>query len=156
MTLELSRQAEALLAEMARDHGVPAIKPDEEGLIPIILDDSIVVLLTFNRANDTCFIFHVLGVGIEEPFDAAWSCFDTPAAWDSRRTRIGFEQENNSLSLVCELFLKGISYGDFSAALERFVEDIAEARRLLGLGKATLDSEEATSLLSSDNVVIRV
>lgn len=156
MTRKLSRQAEALLTEMARDHGVPQIKPDEEGLIPIILDDSIVVMLTFNEANDSCFMFHVLTVGLDETFDGTWACFDPPPEWDARRTRIGFEQENNSLSLVCELFLKGIAYGAFSTALERFVADIAEARKLLGLGKATLDSEEATSLLSSDDIVIRV
>ena len=126
--MALSPQAESLLAEMARDHGLGALAPDADGLIPITLDGEFAIALAFDAENNSCFMMHVLVPDIETPFRMAWEAFDTAPELAERRTRIALDP-TGALVILRDIFLEGLAYWQFSEALEAFVADAEQARQ---------------------------
>jgi hypothetical protein len=130
----LTRQAEALLADLARDHGLKALAPDENGLVQVTLDDSMAIAFAFAAPGNVCIMMHVLEEAPERPYPRAWEAFDLSESWADRRTRIALEPSSGALMILRDIVLEGLSYAGFARAFETFASDAEEARARFGAG----------------------
>lgn len=153
MASKLTPQATALLAEMARDHGLSSLEPNDDGLIPITLDDGFVFTLAFDGVNNAVFVMTVLATA-----DAAdvpdWPTFGWNAGTAERRTRIA-RAPDGALVLIRDMPLTGLEYWSFAKGLETFVSDASDAAAAIGLGPApAATGGDGLTAFSPDEMVI--
>ncbi len=155
MAGNLTPQAAALLAEMARDHGLAKLTPDDDGLIPVTLDDGFVFTLAFDGVNNAVFVMTVLAAadadGVRD-----WPAFGWNAGAAARRTRVA-RAPDGALALICDMPLTGLEYWSFAKGLEAFIADAAEAAAVIGLGPsaAAAGSDSLTAFSPDEMVIIR-
>jgi Tir chaperone protein (CesT) family len=123
--VSLSARAEALLQDMARDHGLRGLEFDKDGLIPIRIG-GIQIAIAYSGANDSFFMMSVIDDRADGKVADPWRLFELCAGLAARRTRIAIEPKSGSLVLVGELFLAGIDYWQLAQAIESFVKDCRE------------------------------
>jgi hypothetical protein len=122
---KLSARAEALLQDMARDHGLRSLEFDKDGLIPIQVGGT-QIAVAYSGANDSFFMMSVIDDRADGRVADPWLKFELCAGLAARRTRIAIEPKSGSLVLVGELFLAGIDYWQLAKAVESFVKDCRE------------------------------
>jgi len=122
---KLSARAEALLQDMARDHGLRGLEFDKDGLIPIQVG-GIQIAIAYSGANDSFFMMCVIDDRIDGRAADPWRQFELTADLAARRSRLAIEPKSGSLVLVGELFLAGIDYWRLAKAIESFVKDCRE------------------------------
>jgi hypothetical protein len=122
---KLSGRAEALLQDMARDHGLRGLEFDKDGLIPIQIG-GIQTAIAYSGANDRFFMMSVIDDRAGGQVANPWRPFELTAGLAARRTRLAIEPKSGSLVLVSELFLAGIDYWQLARAIESFVKDCRE------------------------------
>jgi len=119
---KLSARGEALLQDMARDHGLRGLEFDKDGLIPIQVG-GIQIAIAYSGANDSFFMMSVIDDRIDGKAADPWRLFELTASLAARRSRLAIEPKSGSLVLVSELFLAGIDYWQLAKAIESFVKD---------------------------------
>jgi Tir chaperone protein (CesT) family len=122
---KLSARAEALLQDMARDHGLRGLEFDKDGLIPIQIG-GVQTAIAYSGANDSFFMMSVIDDRADGKVSEPWRLFELCAGLAARRTRLAVEPKSGSLVLVGELFLAGIDYWQLARAIETFVKDCRE------------------------------
>lgn len=135
MSEALTPQAENILKDLARDHGLSRLDADDEGLVEVTLDDQITVAFAFSGLM--CVMTSVISESSEAALADPWKMFDAPEDWADRRTRLAIEPESKALMLNRDLLLEGLSYGEFAKAFEAFAADVEAAQALAGDGKGS-------------------
>src|SRR5262245_10814205 len=115
----LSARAEALLQDMARDHGLRSLEFDKEGLIPIQIG-GVQMAIAYSGANDSFFMMTVIDERADGKLVDPWLAFERCAGIASRRTRLAIEPKSGSLVLVSELFVAGIDYWQLAQSAREF------------------------------------
>jgi hypothetical protein len=121
----LSARAEALLQDMARDHGLRGLEFDKDGLIPIRIG-GVQTAIAYSGANDSFFMMSVIDDWADGKVADPWHAFELCARLAPRRTRIAIEPKSGSKVVISEIFLAGIDYWQLAQAIESFVKDCRE------------------------------
>ena len=149
----------ALIADLVRDHGLSSIDPKQCDCLQAMIGGDIKITLLFT--DDVCVIQGVVSETSEVLKANSWIAFDSPVEWADRRTRLAVEPESKHTLLVRDIFLQGVTYSDFSKALDVFISDIQEARAMVGQKKSKTSSSDADNdkmsfgQASDDSVIIR-
>lgn len=122
--MPLAFRASALLAEMARDHGLARLEFDADGLIVIDLEDFVVGIILCKPRDSFFFIAWLDGAGGDFPGIGQLADSDRPP----QRTAQVCETATGARLLVAELPGNALPYPDFARALEEFVVDVERAR----------------------------
>lgn len=133
MSEPLSPQAENILKDLARDHGLSRLDADDEGLVEVTLDDRVTIAFAFSELM--CVMTSVVSESSEAAQADPWIMFDAPADWADRRTRLAIEPDSKALMLNRDILLEGLSYGEFAKAFEAFANDVEAAQALVGNSK---------------------
>lgn len=155
---QLSSQAQALLSDMAKDHGLASLAPNDNGIIPIELDGSLTIALAFDGVNNKCFMLHVLRPGGHHAFDRPWEALCFTDELKGERTRVAIDPETKALVVTSDIHLAGLEYWRFAESLAVFVEDVETAIEAFGVSE-TPGQEKGSSLTAEDYqdmLVIRV
>lgn len=133
--MNLSRRAETMLAELARDHGLTTLQPNPDGVTPIAFGDVTVALAFSPRRDIACFMSVV-----EERPDPATNWAERSLALGKQMkghsTRLAVEAHTGSLVLISTFELAGARLDKFNAALEEFVMDARATSNTLAGGTA--------------------
>jgi len=149
----LSARAEALLQDMARDHGLRGLAFDKDGLIPLQIA-VVQMAVAYSGANDSLFMMSVIDERADGKVVDPWCLFERSAELASRRTRLAFEPKSGSLVLIGELFLAGIDYWQLAQALESFARDCRET--LTAPPVAGVAAGDSLPSFANDEVIIRM
>ncbi len=155
---QLSPQAQALLSDMAKDHGLASLAPNDNGIIPIELDGRLTIALAFDSSNNKCFMLHVLQPGGHHALDRPWEALCFTDKLKGERTRIAIDPETDALVVTRDIHLAGLEYWRFAESLAVFVEDVETATDVFGVSE-TQDQAKGSSLTAEDYqdmLVIRV
>ena len=150
---QLSPQAESLLRDMARDHGLRELSFNNDGLIPVKMG-GVQMALAYSGANDSIFMMGMIDEKADGKLADPWRAFETCSALSSRRTRLAFEPKTGAKVMICELFLAGIDYRQLANALDTFAKDCrdVEAGRVI----APVVSAAPPPQSNADEVIIRM
>ncbi|MEM6899910.1 MAG: type III secretion system chaperone [Pseudomonadota bacterium] len=129
-----SGTAVGIIADLVRDHGLSGIDPKEDTILQVVLEGETQVLLVF--ADDICFMHGGVAETGEALLQNPWLVFNAPNGWADRRTRLAVEPETERPVLIRDLFLDGMTYGEFTEALAVFAEDVETAKSIVGPKKA--------------------
>lgn len=143
--MPLRSRAEALLVEMARDHGIARLEFDENDMITIDLVD-FVIAVYLCKQRDSFFFFTRLDGAYSSAQQlihlSQFGNFGSP----QRQTRQVFEPSTGARMLVAEQPSTSLPYPDFVRALEDFVMAVERARADAGpappQASETLPSDE--------------
>ena len=148
----LSARAEALLQDMARDHGLRGLAFDKDGLIPLQIA-GVQIAVAYSGANDSLFMMSVIDERADGKVVDPWCLFERSGGMAHRRTRLAFEPKSGSLVLIGELFLADIDYWQLAQALENFARDCRDTLTAPVVGVAAGDSLPS---FANDEVIIRM
>lgn len=128
----LSSAAGALLADIAAAHGLDALEPDGDGLVPVEIGGQPLVL-AFSAAWESVFLSAVLAADASALGPSPYVAFALPGLFAGPRTRVAREPRSGAVLLVAEIGLVGLHYPAFAAALTDFLADVRRAREELRL-----------------------
>ncbi|HUZ67814.1 MAG TPA: type III secretion system chaperone [Beijerinckiaceae bacterium] len=124
--MALLSHAEALLAEMAKDHGIARLEFDENNMIMIDLEEFVIAILLSKQRGSFFFLTRLDGsyASAEQLIHLSqFGNFGSPR----RQTKMVFEDATGARMLVAEE--PGVlPYPDFVRALEEFVAAVERAR----------------------------
>lgn len=154
--MTLSRNAETMLDALARDQGLRRpLRPGPDGVIPLEVGAELKIGITFSPANDSFYLMGALGPAGDDRLEALWALLVDTADLAERRTRVGLEPGSGQAVLVRDIFLAGLRYDDFAAALEIFAADLEQALVALGQDGAAGAPVRAAELDAGDMMIFR-
>jgi hypothetical protein len=134
--IELSVRAATLVEELARDHGVPRLEFNEDGVIPMTIA-GLQIAIAYNPANDCFFLLTLLVEAPDWKKLSPLAMLERSGEMASRRTRLAVEPEAKGLALVREIALEGLAYWRLMAMLDEFLADHAKISAEIGSTEET-------------------
>ena len=152
--MRLSRLAETMLDELAQQQGLPALQPNEDGIIPVELGD-VTLAIAFSEQRDTAYFMTVLSDRPDQLPKWQTKALAFGATFKQRPTRLAVEPQTGQLVLVSHLALAGARADQFNAALEQFLGDVRATRASLDM-HATSGSSAKAPLSFENEFIFRV
>ena len=149
--MNLSRNADFLLEELAQHYDHPNLAFDDNGMIPILLNEEVEIAIAYSPNNDAFVVFGIVDPAPE--FDSLdWrATFQANAESLERRTRLSLDDETGCLVIEREIWVDGLHFADLMNALDAFIGDLA--RTLYG-DSFSVPHHEADAIEACDSLLL--
>jgi len=125
--MQLSRNAESLIADLARQQGLSELQFNAEGLIPILFDGEMQVAVGYSPNNDALVLMGVVELTPDMERLDCWDIFQRNVELAEKRTRLALDPTTHALVMCCDIYVPGLDFRRFKSAMDEFVVDLGAA-----------------------------